>query len=140
MTNEFRDLQGRYTQLCQLLAPYRPRYRNQNKIQTHRQDDGSPHIEIVDGFYHYVVTERGTEYERKIAADEDELLYWLLSDVTTAISVEIEVQNRVLGQDSRRQWFAKNVELLSRLNEKWAERKKSEYTQVLAEHPFRDEA
>jgi hypothetical protein len=139
MTKEFSNLQERYAQLCQLLAPYRPRYPHQNKIQTRRQDDGAPHIEIVDGSYHYVVTERGSEYERKIAEDEDELLYWLMSDVTTSIALELELNNRILGQDSRRQWFAKNIELLSRLSAEWAGRKRSEYMQVLAEQPFRDE-
>jgi hypothetical protein len=138
MTQEFSHLQERYARLCQLLAPQRPRYPNQNRIQTRRQDDGAPHIELVDGRYHYVVTERGSEYERKIAENEDELLYWLMSDVTTSIALEFELNNRILGQDSRRRWFSKNIELLSCLSTEWADCKESEYMKVLAEHPFRD--
>jgi hypothetical protein len=138
MTEEFSHLQERYARLCHLLAPHRPPYPNQNRIQTHRQDDGSSHIELVDGKYHYVVTERGSEFQRKIAKNEDELLYWLMSDVTTSIALELELNNRILGQDSRRQWFAKNKELLSLLSTEWADRKQSEYVKVLAEHPFRD--
>jgi hypothetical protein len=136
MTEEFSQLQKRYVNYCRLLAPHRPRYPNQNKIQTRRQDDGSPHVELVDGRYHYVVTERGSEYERRIAEDEDELLYWLMNDVTTGIALEIELNNRILGQDSRRQWFSKNVELLNRLSSVWAGRKESEYEKVLTMHPF----
>lgn len=139
MTEEFRHLQERYAGLCQLLAPHRPPYPNQNRIQTQRQDDGTPHIELVDGRYHYVVTERGSEFERKIAESEDELLYWLMSDVTISIALELELNNRVQGQDSRRQWFPKNIELLSLLSTEWAHRKESEYVKILAEHPFRDD-
>jgi hypothetical protein len=138
MTEEFGHLQERYARLCQLLAPHKPRYPNQNRIQTHHQDDGTTHIELVDGKYHYVVTERGSEFERKIAENEDELLYWLMSDVTTSIALGLELNNRVLGQDSRRQWFPKNIELLSWLSTEWADRKESEYVKILAEHPFRD--
>jgi hypothetical protein len=138
MTEEFRHLQKRYAHFCQLLAPHRPRYPNQNKIQTRRQDDGSPHVELVDGGYHYVVTERGSEYERRIAENEDELLYWLMSDVTTGIALEIELNNRIPGQDSRRQWFSKNIELLNRLSTEWAGQKEFEYEKVLTMHPFRD--
>jgi hypothetical protein len=62
-----------------------------------------------------------------------------MSDVTTSTALELELNNRILGQDSRRQWFAKNIELLSRLSAEWAGRKRSEYMQILAEQPFRDE-
>ena len=140
MKENFAHLQEQYTRLCKLLVPYKPRYSYQSKIQTRRQDDGAPHIEFVNGKYDFVVTERGLELERQTAETEDELLYWLLSDVTTGIASEFELDNRVLGQDSRRQWFAKNVELLARLNPEWACRKESEYAKILTDHPFRDEA
>lgn len=139
MTEDFAPLQEQYTRLCHLLAPYKPRYSYQSKIQSRRQDDGAPHIELVGGKYDYVVTERGLELERQTAETEDELLYWLLSDVTTSIALKLELENRILGQDSRRQWFAKSIELLARLSPEWARRKESEYAKVLGEHPFRDE-
>lgn len=138
MTEEFCHLQERYNQFCQLLTPYWSGYSNQDKFQTRRQDDGSAHVEKINGRYHYVVTERGSEFERRIAENEDEILYWLLSDVTAGIAQEFELNNRIPGQDSRRQLFVKNIELLNRLSEVWAARKKSEYEKVLALHPFRD--
>jgi hypothetical protein len=125
--------------MCGLLAPLKPRYSTQRSVQTIRTDDGSPHVEFVDGKYNYVVTERGSEFQRKIARDEDELLYWLMADVVTGVSLQFELENRIPGQDSRRQWFAKSIELLGRLDPKWAERKESEYQVVLELHPFRDD-
>ncbi len=139
MDKDFGGLQGRYTQLCGLLAPYKPRYSSQSEVQTRPGDDGSPHIELVDGKYNYVITERGSELERKVAQSEDELLYWLMDDVTTGIALQFELQNRIPSEDFRRQYFSKNVDLLTRLSSDWARRKKSEYHQVLSQNPYRDE-
>ena len=140
MSQDFLNLQERYARLCGLLAPYTPRYPSQDAIQTRRSDDGSPHIELVSGKYNYVVTERGSEYERRVAQTEDELMYWLMDDLTTGIALQIELENRIPGEDSRRQWFSKSVELLARLSPEWAARKQAEYMQILRRHPYRDEA
>jgi hypothetical protein len=140
MSEELRPLQERYARLCKQLAPHKPAYMFQNAIHTHRLDDGSPHVELVDGKYHYVVTERGSELQRRIAQDEDQLLYWLMSDVTQGIAIRLEAGRRRRGQDSRRRWFARDVELLGSLNPEWGERKRLEYLQVLITHPFRDKA
>lgn len=140
MTDDFSFLQERYAHLCRQLTPHEPRYSYQRRIQTRRQDDGAPHVELIGGRYDYVVTERGRELERKTALSEDELLYWLMGDVVTGIALQIELEYRIPGQDSRRQWFSKSVELLARLSPEWKRLKELEYAQVLSEHPFRDEA
>jgi hypothetical protein len=49
-----------------------------------------------------------------------------------------ELRNRREGEDSRRQGFAKQIELLSLLSLEWAERRKAEQAEVLAQHPFND--
>lgn len=138
MSDHFRSLQAKYAHMCGMLAPLKPRYSTQRTVQTLRTDDGAPHVEFVDGKYNYVVTERGSEFERRIAQNEDEVLYWLMSDVVTSISLQFELENRIAGQDSRRQWFAKSIELLGRLDPNWTARKESEYKVVLERHPFRD--
>lgn len=138
MTQDFSDLQVRYAELCGLLAPYKPRYSSQSSIQTGRSDDGSAHIEHVNGKYNYVVTERGSEIERKVAHSADELLYWLMDDVTTGIALQIEREKRIPGEDFRRQYFAMNLELLTRLSAEWADKKSSEYQRILGQHPYRD--
>ncbi len=140
MTEKLGSLQTQYARLYERLAPDASKYASQQELQTTPQHDGSAHVEIVAGSYHYVVTERGSELERSLAKDKDELFYWLMSDVTFSIACDFEVTHRITGQDSRRQLFSKHVELLGRLSQDWATRKELEYAQVLSEHPFRDEA
>lgn len=103
------------------------------------QHDGSPHVEINGDSYCYVVTERGQEFERRRTTDPDELLYWLVSDVTRAMASDYELRHRAARKDFRRLLFKKHLELLNDVRGEWSQRKKAEYDQVLAEHPFRDE-
>ena len=97
---------------------------------------GAPHAEIIKGEYHYVVTERGSEFERKIAENSDELLYWFVSDSVFSIACQWELEHRKESEDSRRQLFSKQIELLNHVNPKWAARKEKYHEQVLKENPF----
>lgn len=137
MDPDLRRLHERYGALCERLG-HAPAYAYQRQIQTRPLVDGAPHVEVVDGRYHYVVTERGRELQRRTAADEDELLYWLMSDVTRGVAMGLRSAIRFRNRDSRRQWFAKDAELLSELRPEWGDRKRAEYAEVLRTHPFRD--
>jgi hypothetical protein len=99
---------------------------------------GAPHVEIVGDEYHFVVTERGSEFERRKTNDVDQLLYWFVSGDAGQLARDWELERRVDGQDSRRLWFAKEVELLQTINPKWAKRKEQHQQSVLNEHPFND--
>jgi hypothetical protein len=137
MDEDLRRLHERYRYLREQLG-HAPAYSYQHQIQTRPLVDGAPHVELVNGRYEYVVTERGRELQRRTAEDEDELLYWLISDVTHGIAIKLASRRRSRNQDSRRQWFAKDVELLSKLRPEWGDRKRAEYAQILITHPFRD--
>src|SRR5262245_42640298 len=102
------------------------------------QHDGSPHVELEGDTFYYVVTERGQEYERRRTPDPEELLYWLVSDLTWAMASEDELRRRIPAQDFRRLLFKKHLELLADINNEWSQHKKAEYDRVLAEHPFED--
>jgi hypothetical protein len=130
-------LKDKYERLCSLL-PLLP-HPSQRTLQFTPQHDGSAHVELVGDLYNYVVTERGSEYERKSTRDEDELLYWLFADVTFSLASDFEVRHRISGQDSRRQLFSKQVELLGLLRPAWAEREQKEHERIIAEHPFQDD-
>lgn len=99
---------------------------------------GAPHVEIVGDEYHFVVTERGSEFERRKTNDIDQLLYWFVSGDAGQLARDWELERRVDGQDSRRLWFAKEVELLQTINPEWAKRKEQHQQDVLKEHPFND--
>lgn len=138
MTDPLAALQERYARLCDRLAPHTPRDSYQTRILTTPHGEGAPHVEQVAGALHYVVTERGRELQRRVAASEDELLYWLLLDVVRGIAMHVEAPRRRRGEDGRRRYFAREVELLSRLHSEWAARRKEEQAQILSRYPFRD--
>ncbi|MEQ1725396.1 MAG: Imm63 family immunity protein [Sphingopyxis sp.] len=104
-------------------------------IRTEPSGYGSPYIEVLDA-YHFVIEERGFELERRITNDLDELLYWIMRGLTTAMAWDYEMQNRREGEDSRRQAFAKDVELLGRLSSHWANLQRQKYTKILGARHF----
>ena len=124
----------RYVQACDRLGVPEARF----PYQSQPAHDGSPHVEVTDDHYHFVVTERGTELERRSTPDVDELLYWLLQGVTFGLACEFELRHRVAGQDFRRLLFAKQLELLRRLSPDWERKRASEIERVLQQHPFND--
>ena len=102
--------------------------------------DGSPHLEVKGDIYHYVASERGNEIFRKETTDSDELLYWIFSDVTTSMAYSYELKHRRPNQDFRRLAFSKRIELLEKLNPKWADREAKEIEKSLMDSPFDDDA
>lgn len=138
MDLDLRDLQERYKALCELLG-HAPAYSYQHQIQTRPLMDGAPHVELADGRYEYVVTERGRELERRTARDQDELLYWLMSDVTRGVAIALNAKRLFRTGDARRWWFAKDVEMLSGLRPEWGDRKRAEYARVLSKNPYLDQ-
>jgi hypothetical protein len=105
---------------------------------TRPQHDGSPHVERAGDGFRYIVTERGQELERRTTGDPDELLYWLVSDLTWAMASDHELAHRAPNQDFRRLLFQKHLELLAEVNSGWSQRKQVEYERVLVAHPFCD--
>ena len=88
--------------------------------------------------YSFVVCERGAEMERRTTMGLDELLFWILENLTSNLAWNFELRHRRDSEDSRRQAFAKQIELLSFLSAKWGERQKAAHEEILMRHPFRD--
>ena len=107
----------------------------------HALDGAHPHIQLNEnGEMYYVIVERGEELRREIAVDMDDLLYYIFSGVTFQMATRFEVNNRVESEDCRRKLFAKQEELLGKLNDKWAIRQQKEHYRILRTHPFDDQA
>ncbi len=123
---------AKYRHYCALLG-------QEAVVHTVPQHNGSPHIEIVGGRYHYVVTERGRELERRVTESLDRVLYWLVSDLVFDLAVKYELEHRIPGRDSRRLVFAREIELLEKLNPEWAERTRQKIQDILKKYPYRDE-
>jgi hypothetical protein len=99
---------------------------------------GQSHIEVDVHGYHYVVAERGKEYERRSTPDIDELAYWVFADVTFGFASSYEFAHRIEAQDCRRIIFPHQVELLALLSPKWAAREQTEHEEILKKYPFDD--
>ena len=125
------QLRTEYKSLCRKLG-------TEGVLHAVPQAFGAPHVEIIGDNYHYVVTERGSELERKTTTDKQELLYWLISNVVSEMASDFKLKHRFKGQDFRRLGFAKRIELMARISAEWAERMADDIQKILAAHPYND--
>lgn len=100
---------------------------------------GGVYVEVDGKGYHYVNSERGNEYERHTTKDIQELLYWLLKDITSQIASDHELSNRIPYADSRRLWFKKWVELMGIIDPEFHRKLEDELNKTLKEAPYSDE-
>lgn len=102
-----------------------------------RSDDGArPHIEFQNGHYHFVVEERGVELQRITSPNPQDILYEVFSAVTHQMASDYEVRHRRQGEDSRRQLFDVQLQLLGTLSDSWRQRCSTHMDDVLRRHPF----
>ena len=99
---------------------------------------GTPYVEIDEHGYNYVVSERGTEFKRQKTKDITKLLYWIFKDIVFQIANEYELNHRRSNEDSRRQLFAKTIELMELLDPKFAKWEKEEIKKILEKNPYCD--
>src|ERR1700733_8471898 len=76
------------------------------------EDFALPHIEVDSRGYHHVVVERGVERNRVTTPDLQEFLYRVFRAITSTLAGSAR---RVKGEDSRRQLFRRQIELLAKL-------------------------
>ena len=107
-------------------------------IRTSSDGFGTPFIEIDEKGYNYVVSERGEEYERKQTKDINILLYWIFKLIVFEMASDYELENRKPNEDFRRQLFAKQLELMEKLDSKFAQWNKEELDKILEKSPYED--
>src|SRR5690242_3950519 len=94
----------------------------------------------VDGHgqLYYVVVEGEEEYEY-LSPDINDLLYRVFRSITFSMAEEFLANNKVNEkEDYRRQYFSKQLELLSVLNKDWRDRAEHEHHVILKFTPFDD--
>lgn len=97
------------------------------------EQTGRPHIEVDNkGNLHYVVCERGKEYERKTTKELNELLFWGFQSITHTMAFDYELKHRIEHQDCRIIAFKKQEELLEQINKEWADTLKLKHEKLLA--------
>lgn len=85
-----------------------------------KNDDRNIYID-EDGRYHYDYWERGRQKVDHVG-DIDEALYWFAKDAAFDIGGSVAALHSPPHQDSRILMWAKQYELLNRLNPSWAKR------------------
>lgn len=101
--------------------------------------DGA-HVEWHQDGYHFVtyVERRNGEFSRRVTTDMELILGWLFAPLVFNLACDYAAKNVIDGQDWRRQLFAKELELLTQLNPKWAEERRQEIDETLASSPYVD--
>jgi hypothetical protein len=99
---------------------------------------GRAHIEVDARGYHYVVQERGEEFQRRTTQDVDVLLYWIFDVATFSLAMRHATKHRVPAKDDRRILFPKQAELLAQLKPHWGDWARAQHLEILERHPFDD--
>jgi hypothetical protein len=99
--------------------------------------DATPFIEMRGRQFHFVISERGHEFER-VTGNSDEILALLFEAITFSLASSFELRHRLRGQDSRRILFVKQIELLTLLDAEWARCVSEKQDKTLEEFPFSD--
>lgn len=92
---------------------------------------------VRDGF-ELVFTERGLEQVDRYD-NVDDLVWAVTWDMSFALAVDYEFHHRHRGVDSRRQMFARQLELLARLGPEAVARGEQRQQEILRDNPFDDQ-
>ena len=95
-----------------------------------------PAVEVDDDGYHVIVQASAHERLRDTTTDFDELLYWVFAGLTHQLAFA-QARPRD-GADPRRAAFARQLELLARLDPGMAARRAAELGRILESAPYRD--
>ena len=119
------------------------------RLQTDRQDDGSPHVEFVDGRYHIVTTERGRETDRIPGQTLEQAARWFVFWKAEGRALKMEQESRRaphgtamispgLKDDgySRWNWMAPTILTMDQISPDLGEWCRRYYSNILEEAPL----
>ena len=110
-----------------------------NKPLPKKPDDwGGIFYGFCNGVYFESAIERGNVNFKNETKDPEEFLGWIVKRSAWGVALKWELKNRALKKDSRRLHFNKNIELLRKINSKWALEQEKYYDEILKLHPFDD--
>lgn len=87
---------------------------------------------------HYVIMERGKLVKKYVSENLEDILYPLFENITFTLASEYELNHRRSGEDSRRQLWEKQVELLERIHKSYAEACRAEIRKFLEISPYKE--
>jgi hypothetical protein len=83
-------------------------------------------VELRDGVYRYTFTENGACHQLQETKDRDQLMEWLAIWVAATLANRHVNEMKPRAKDEFKAMRLKQVELLARLDPKWAARRKAE--------------
>lgn len=120
------------------------------RLQTERQDDGSPHVQVLDGHYHIVTTERGRETDRIPGLTLEQAAGWFVFWKAEGRARNQELKDRRARQDaattlpgpedegySRWNWMAPTIMTMDRISPDLGDWCRRYYSDVLQEAPLK---
>lgn len=91
-----------------------------------RIDMGAPYIWVEPGGpYHWIVKERGQTLDHRTTQDVDDILFWSFEATTSSMASSWAAQHPDDEHDFRLGMWAKQQELLMRLDPRWVSRWRS---------------
>lgn len=130
-------IKERYAQLSELFFGYRKEFPFKFFV---RDDGGGCHVEYdATGKLSLVGTDRGNETCRDETYDLNELMYWIFRKLAFSAAQAYEFKHRHPTDDSRRIWFPKAIQEISKISDDWGVRMKNEQDELLLKHPFNDD-
>lgn len=91
-----------------------------------------------DGIHYVGIGDRGERRGHDVYADLAEFLEQWYSAIVGLIAYDYAYQQSAPGQDIRRLWHARELELLKQLGENYYQRRKAEIDQILIDAPYHD--
>jgi hypothetical protein len=102
------------------------------------EDNSFPHIEVGFMCYQWISKERGKENLHLEFKKTNDILFQVFEFITSEIARNWELENRVDNEDFRRQFFAKQVELMYNVSSEFGDRMNNEINELLLRSPYDD--
>lgn|GEM_PF-3019553 len=103
----------------------------------YRQDEASWIRQTSDGRFELLYRERGNSQVVE-AGTADEILFRVLRGITQSVAIRAGSAWSRRGQDSRRRWYPRQVQLMEDARPGWGARMTAHQAACLAENPFMD--
>ena len=147
-TDPITELAARITALWRRVSlnPGRPIH-----LRTDRQDDGAPHVEVIEGRYHIVTTERGRETDRIPGLTLEQAARWFVFSRAQGRARQMELETRRAPQEaamitpglkddgySRWNWMAPTIMTMDKISPDLGDWCRQYYFDILQEAPLKD--
>lgn len=85
------------------------------------QPDGvaTPYLEIHGKEYHFIISERGLEIQRKVTLSDDEILYWFVESAVAGLASAYAAKHSS-EREFREVYFRKEYSLMLSVKPEWA--------------------